>query len=111
MRESKLWRRVVAVDERQREIEYDLAGQVLCAGRFQRRERYGAGGRVDDQLAVYARLGKGDEPHVGVGLLPLGIRFDALAVGLGARQRVLRVAGADDEIVAELSQPAGERAA
>jgi NAD(P)-dependent dehydrogenase (short-subunit alcohol dehydrogenase family) len=60
MRESKRRRRGVAVDERQGEIEYDLAGQVLCAGRFQRRERDGAGGRVDDQLAVFARLGEGD---------------------------------------------------
>ena len=53
-------------------------------------------------------LGEGGQRDPRVVGLPGGARRVAHAVGLGAGQRGLRVAGADDDGVAELVEPAGE---
>ena len=48
----------------------DLAAKVLLAGQLQRPQRDGAGGGVEDRLAVGCRFGEGAEPYLWMLLLP-----------------------------------------
>jgi hypothetical protein len=57
---------------------------------------------------VRGRVGEGPEPHAGVLLVPDLERRVAVAVGCLAGQGRGRVAGADQHLVAQLGQPAGD---
>jgi hypothetical protein len=92
-------------------LEEHLAGQVLTPHRLESRQRVGARGGVEDDLAVRAGLEEGQEPHRGMCLLPLGVGRVAHPVGFAAGEGLLHVAGPDDDVVAELVEPAGQSAA
>ncbi len=97
--------------ERVRDVHQRLPGQVLGAGQGEHLEGGGTRARVDHELRTGGGVGVGRERHVRVVGVPRGERRGAHGVGLGAGQRVLRVPGPDDDGVAELVEPAGDRAA
>ena len=97
--------------ERVGDVDQHLAGQVVRTGQAEHVEGGGAGGGVDDQLGACRCVGEGGERRPLVVGVPGGERRVAHAVGLGAGQGGLGVAGADHDGVAELVEAAGDRLA
>ena len=94
--------------ERVGDVEEDLAGEVVGAGQLERRDGAVPAGRVDDELSTCGGVGKGGQAGGRVGLEPGTERRVTHAVRLSAATAGLGVAGADDDVVAELEEAGGE---